>query len=160
MIQIGNVINAIAARAIGVCAPCCERESRVAQLQLFARDLPEGFVYRLEFISAEEEQTLVGRIAQLSFAQIKMHGAMAKRRAAHFGRSYEYESGRIAHGAASGPSWDCGYARPTARMQYTASSFADTLVALFGWALRPTEDRPRPRGPFPSLHALPFAFAG
>ena len=28
-----------------------------------------------------------------------MHGAIAKRRAAHFGRGYEYESGRIAHGA-------------------------------------------------------------
>ena len=71
----------------------------MAQLQLFARDLPEGFVYRPEFISAEAEWTLVGRVAQLSFAQIKMHGVVAKRRAAHFGRSYEYESGRIGHGA-------------------------------------------------------------
>ena len=71
----------------------------MAQLQLFARDLPEGFVYRPEFISPEEERTLEGTIEQLSFAQIKMHGAIAKRRAAHFGRGYEYESGRIAHGA-------------------------------------------------------------
>ena len=67
----------------------------MAQPQLFARDLPEGFVYRPEFISAEEERTLEGTIEQLSFAQIKMHGAIAKRRAAHFGRGYEYESGRI-----------------------------------------------------------------
>jgi formate hydrogenlyase subunit 3/multisubunit Na+/H+ antiporter MnhD subunit len=27
--------------------------------------------------------------------------------------------------------WDCGYARPTARMQYTASSFAQPLTELF-----------------------------
>ena len=27
--------------------------------------------------------------------------------------------------------WDCGYARPTARMQYTASSFAQPLLDLF-----------------------------
>ena len=71
----------------------------MAQLQLFGRDLPEGFVYRLEFISAEEERTLVGRVEQLSLAQIKMHGVVAKRRAAHFGRSYEHESGHIEHGA-------------------------------------------------------------
>jgi DNA oxidative demethylase len=71
----------------------------VAQLQLFARDLPEGFVHRPEFISAEEEHALESTIEQLSFAQIKMHGAFAKRRAAHFGRSYEYGSRRIGHGA-------------------------------------------------------------
>ena len=33
--------------------------------------------------------------------------------------------------------WDCGYAAPSRRMQYTASSFADGLVGLFAWALRP-----------------------
>jgi alkylated DNA repair protein (DNA oxidative demethylase) len=71
----------------------------VTQLQLFAGDLPEGFVYRPEFISIEEERTLVERIEQLSFSQIKMHGVIAKRHAAHFGRGYEYESGRIGPGA-------------------------------------------------------------
>jgi formate hydrogenlyase subunit 3/multisubunit Na+/H+ antiporter MnhD subunit len=39
---------------------------------------------------------------------------------------------------AAGPTWDCGYAAPSARMQYTASSFAELLVGLFSWALRPT----------------------
>ncbi|WP_394842307.1 oxidoreductase [Pendulispora brunnea] len=33
--------------------------------------------------------------------------------------------------------WDCGYAAPSGRMQYTASSFAEFLVELFSWALRP-----------------------
>lgn len=32
--------------------------------------------------------------------------------------------------------WDCGYAAPTARMQYTASSFAQPLVDLFPFVLR------------------------
>ena len=31
--------------------------------------------------------------------------------------------------------WSCGFARPTARMQYTASSFADFLVGLFRFGL-------------------------
>ena len=39
--------------------------------------------------------------------------------------------------ATAGPTWDCGYARPTARMQYTASSFARGPVGYFRWALRP-----------------------
>lgn len=33
--------------------------------------------------------------------------------------------------------WDCGYVAPRSSIQYTASSFAAGLVALFGWVLRP-----------------------
>jgi hypothetical protein len=33
--------------------------------------------------------------------------------------------------------WDCGYARPSSTMAYTASSFAQILVGLYGWLLRP-----------------------
>ncbi len=45
--------------------------------------------------------------------------------------------------------WDCGYAAPTSRMQYTASSFGDMLVTLFSWALRPERSTARPAGLFP-----------
>ncbi len=38
--------------------------------------------------------------------------------------------------------WDCGYARPTARMQYTASSFAQFVLGLFHWVLRPHGQAP------------------
>jgi DNA oxidative demethylase len=70
----------------------------VGQLQLFAGELPEGLVYQRDFISAEEERELVANIEQLSFAEIKMHGVVAKRRVAHFGHGYDYDSGRIAPG--------------------------------------------------------------
>jgi hydrogenase-4 component B len=50
---------------------------------------------------------------------------------------------------ATGPTWGCGYAAPTARMQYTSSSFAQMLVALFGWALRPRTHRPAAMDLFP-----------
>lgn len=46
--------------------------------------------------------------------------------------------------------WDCGYARPTARMQYTASSFVQPLTALFGALLRMRCHYTPPRGYFPS----------
>ena len=50
--------------------------------------------------------------------------------------------------------WDCGYARPTARVQYTAGSFARTLVGLFGWALKSRVHVPRVSGFFPERSAL------
>ena len=45
--------------------------------------------------------------------------------------------------------WDCGYARPTSRMQYTASSFAQTIAVMFGWILRPHARQPLIDRPFP-----------
>jgi hydrogenase-4 component B len=39
--------------------------------------------------------------------------------------------------AALGLTWDCGYLRPGPTMSYTASSFAETLVGLYAWLLRP-----------------------
>jgi NADH:ubiquinone oxidoreductase subunit 5 (subunit L)/multisubunit Na+/H+ antiporter MnhA subunit len=45
--------------------------------------------------------------------------------------------------------WGCGYARPTPRMQYTGSSFAEMLTLRFGWALFPRARVVPPAGPFP-----------
>ncbi|MCC7261517.1 MAG: hydrogenase [Candidatus Latescibacteria bacterium] len=51
--------------------------------------------------------------------------------------------------------WDCGYARPTARMQYTGTSFAQQLVQLFELVLWPRHQWPAIRG----LFASPARFA-
>lgn len=48
-----------------------------------------------------------------------------------------------------GVTWDCGYAQPTPRMQYSASSFAQMIVNMFGWALRPRVHMPKVEGIFP-----------
>jgi hydrogenase-4 component B len=53
-----------------------------------------------------------------------------------------------AEGRAEGVTWGCGYARPTSRMQYSSSSFAQLLVQLFRWVLRPHSDRPQILQPF------------
>jgi hydrogenase-4 component B len=45
--------------------------------------------------------------------------------------------------------WDCGYLRPGASMQYTASSFADMLVGFFAFVLRPRTHSPRLAAVFP-----------
>ena len=39
--------------------------------------------------------------------------------------------------------WDCGYARPTARMQYTGSSFGQFLVNLFAFITWPQRQEPQ-----------------
>jgi hydrogenase-4 component B len=54
------------------------------------------------------------------------------------------------NGLSRGPTWDCGYAAPTPRMQYTAGSFAGIITSWFGWILRPQRHAHPPQGPFPS----------
>jgi formate hydrogenlyase subunit 3/multisubunit Na+/H+ antiporter MnhD subunit len=49
----------------------------------------------------------------------------------------------------SGPTWDCGYAAPSPRMQYTSSSFGQMLVGLFAWALWPRKHEPQLTSLFP-----------
>jgi hydrogenase-4 component B len=64
--------------------------------------------------------------------------------------------GKIALGAwrhrrpsASAGTWDCGYARPTPRIQYSGSSFGQMLTDLFGWVLWPRKAVVALRGLFP-----------
>jgi len=48
------------------------------------------------------------------------------------------------------PTWDCGYAAPTARMQYTAGSFAALIAGWLEGVLRPARHQFVPEGPFPA----------
>jgi formate hydrogenlyase subunit 3/multisubunit Na+/H+ antiporter MnhD subunit len=47
------------------------------------------------------------------------------------------------------PTWNCGYARPSPRMQYTASSFAQPLTDLFGPVIGTRQRLSPPDGFFP-----------
>jgi hydrogenase-4 component B len=52
---------------------------------------------------------------------------------------------------AEGPTWGCGYVKPTERMQYTGRSFAEMLAEhLLPRFLRPHATRRAPQGLFPS----------
>jgi hydrogenase-4 component B len=59
-----------------------------------------------------------------------------------------------ANPAARVGTWDCGYVAPGPTMQYSSSSFAQTLVGLFSWALRPKVSKPDTRGLFPHPEAF------
>ena len=61
-------------------------------------DVPPGFVYRPAFMTAAEESDLVDAIRGIEFSEVKMRGAVARRRTAHFGWLYGYETWRIEPG--------------------------------------------------------------
>ncbi len=54
-----------------------------------------------------------------------------------------------AEGAAADATWSCGYIAPTARMQYSASSFAGMVVGIFEGVLHPHRESKPVEGLFP-----------
>jgi len=60
---------------------------------------PAGLLYQPDFISAAQERLLVAEIERLTFSEVRMHGITAKRRVAHFGWIYGFESWKITAGA-------------------------------------------------------------
>jgi alkylated DNA repair dioxygenase AlkB len=56
---------------------------------LFERDLPDGFHYRADFLSPDDEQGLLEGIARVEFSAFEKRGVVARRRVAFFGRSYD-----------------------------------------------------------------------
>ncbi len=67
-----------------------------------------------------------------------------------------YARRRLLSGGTPGQAgtWDCGFLRPTARMQYTASSYAQPLTAMFGFFLQTHRELQAPEGLFPAEAAL------
>jgi alkylated DNA repair dioxygenase AlkB len=59
---------------------------------LFDADVPSGFEYRNDFVDAAEEASLAAAIALVEFSTFEMRGAVARRRVAFFGRSYDAAS--------------------------------------------------------------------
>jgi alkylated DNA repair dioxygenase AlkB len=61
-------------------------------------DLPDGFTYHADFVSADEERALLGGVRALEYHDVKMRGQVARRRTTHFGWTYGYETWRIEPG--------------------------------------------------------------
>ncbi len=60
-----------------------------AMLSLFPTDLPPGFRYEGEVLSASEESALLAMIREVTFAAFEMRGVVARRRVAFFGQAYD-----------------------------------------------------------------------
>ncbi|MGX9145007.1 alpha-ketoglutarate-dependent dioxygenase AlkB [Mesorhizobium sp. 128a] len=68
-------------------------EAHACQGDLFgmASTLPEGFSYRSDLITPDEETALVGHLKGLSFKPFDFHGHLANRQVAGFGLRYDYD---------------------------------------------------------------------
>jgi alkylated DNA repair dioxygenase AlkB len=57
--------------------------------------LPEGFVYRRDFLSPEEERTIAAELARLPFEPFQFRGYEARRRVHSFGYRYDFNAQRL-----------------------------------------------------------------
>ena len=60
-----------------------------------AAELPGGLVYVEEFVSAQEERSLLAILEAMQFGAVTMRGQTARRTVRHFGLDYAYESGEL-----------------------------------------------------------------
>ncbi len=86
----------------------------------------------------------LGAVAAASAALAGTVGVLALIRALLLSRRSVTRSG----------TWDCGYVKPNARMQYTSSSFAQPIVDAFAGILGTKKKETRPEGFFPSAGAF------
>lgn len=71
-------------------------QSDRATLDLFADTaLPEGFRYQPDFLSREEEHSLLRHIEKLPFREFEFHGFTGKRRTVSFGWRYDFNGGGL-----------------------------------------------------------------
>jgi alkylated DNA repair dioxygenase AlkB len=68
-----------------------------AQAELFAAPrLPEGFVYRTDFIDEAEEASLLSSMRELAFAEARYRQFTARRRVVYYGHAYDFSTNRLA----------------------------------------------------------------
>src|SRR5215213_7451075 len=70
------------------------------QHDLFAAEppapaLPEGFLYEREFLTREEEASLIASIRELPFTEAKYREFTARRRTVSYGGQYDFSRNRL-----------------------------------------------------------------
>ena len=77
-----------------------------SQLSLLAAgpELPEGFQYRPEVISPDDEESLLERIRELPFKEFQFQGYVGKRRVVSYGWQYDFNDRKLRQ-ADDIPSW-------------------------------------------------------
>ena len=104
-----------------------------------AGSLPDGLRYVPNFIDTGEEHALIAALRALDYSRVEMRGQVARRRVAHFGWSYGYESWRIEPGPPIPDVFDGLRARAAALIAVPEDALAEALVteyppgATIGW---------------------------
>ena len=92
---------------------------------------PAGFVYRAELITDAEERELATFVSTIELGAVAMRGQVARRRTAHFGWVYGYESWRISPGPPIPDELRWLRARAAALAVVDAESLAEVLVTEY-----------------------------
>lgn len=92
---------------------------------------PAGFVYRGDLVTEDEERALVAWAEGLALGEIRMRGQVARRRTAHFGWVYGYESWRVEPGPAVPEVLEPLRARAAGLAGVTAAALEEVLVTEY-----------------------------
>jgi DNA oxidative demethylase len=100
---------------------------------------PEGLRYLPEFLSASEEDELLGHLSGLDYGEVRMRGQVARRVVRHYGLSYAFETAELAAGEPV-PEWLMGVRERCAGLvAVEGAALAEVLVtrypkgATIGW---------------------------
>jgi alkylated DNA repair protein (DNA oxidative demethylase) len=100
---------------------------------------PNGLAYLPDLITSPEEERLLGRLAEDSYGEVRMHGQVARRTVRHYGMSYDFEAAEVAPGD-SIPEWVSDLRRRCAELLDIADErLAECLLtryppgATIGW---------------------------
>ena len=101
---------------------------------------PEDLVYEPNFLTEEEERTLLAKIAALDLGEIRMHGQAARRTAKHYGIAYDYDNPAASKPGEPLPGWlEPVRARVAELAKVTPDELVEALVqhyppgAPIGW---------------------------
>src|SRR6185503_1259449 len=152
--EVGFMVSAPSGRGPPACCPCgggprppvkdrastdSEQSGKTPKWARNSHPAPRGFpvvpvpglLYAPDFVAIGEEGDLVARCAALPFADVRMHGLVARRRVVHFGWDYTYDSARIRPTTAL-PEWLLPLRSRAALLTgIAADDFAETLVTLY-----------------------------
>ena len=99
--------------------------------QALTTALPEGWLYRDDFITPAEEAELLETIGALTLHEARYKAWTAKRRVAHFGTAYDFETNQLLP-SAEVPEWLWPLrAKAAAWTALPAADFASALIAEY-----------------------------
>jgi alkylated DNA repair dioxygenase AlkB len=93
--------------------------------------LPGGFHYIPEFLTEDEEAALLGIIVSLDFREFAIRGVTAKRRVAHFGWHYSFESYRLTPAPAPPEAFDSIRVRAAGIANIDPAELSEVLVTEY-----------------------------
>jgi alkylated DNA repair dioxygenase AlkB len=110
-----------------------ELAPRARQAELFEADqaLPNGLVYRADFLDADEEATLLETIAALPLHEAQYKGWRARRRVASYGSSYDFEANELQRGGPLPAAFDALRARLADWIGVAPDAFGNALIAEY-----------------------------